>query len=84
MERLDKVLGNEDWIKLFPKSSIIHLPKTHFDHNPILVELIPKNNVLYKPPFRLETYWCKHPSFKTLVQENWSNNDYNRASNLFI
>jgi len=56
MGRLDKVLGNEDWIKLFPKSSIIHLPKTGSDHNHILVELISKNNALYKPPFRLETY----------------------------
>lgn len=84
MERLDKVFGNEEWIELFPKSSIIHLPRTHSDHNPILIELIPKNRSLCKIPFRLETFWCKHPEFQSLVRNNWNDSDYFKASLNFV
>ncbi|XP_070010375.1 uncharacterized protein [Nicotiana sylvestris] len=80
LERLDKVFGNEEWIELFPKSSIIHLPRTHSDHNHILTELIPRNRSLHKFPFRLETFWCKHLEFQTIVKNNWNNSDYFKAS----
>lgn len=56
LERLDKVFANEKWISLFPKAAITHLPKTHSGHNPILIEIIPKNNCSFQKPFRLETY----------------------------
>lgn len=56
MERLDKIFTNDSWINLFPKASVIHLPKTHWGHNPILLELIPKHNNLLPKPFRLEYF----------------------------
>lgn len=54
MEHLDKVFPNEQWLKLFPNASIFHLPKTHSDHNPLLVQLIPKLVYCNKKYFRLE------------------------------
>lgn len=42
MKRLDEVLANDVWVNIFPKASVVHLPETHSDHNPILLELIPK------------------------------------------
>lgn len=83
MERLDKIFANEKWVKLFPKASTIHLPKTHSDHNPILINLIPKvGNSLHKP-FRLESYWSGHPEFRNIVEECWHNNSFIDASNIF-
>lgn len=42
MERLDKIFANKEWLSLFANVSIMYLPKTYSDHNPLLVELIPK------------------------------------------
>ncbi|XP_075088488.1 uncharacterized protein LOC142170472 [Nicotiana tabacum] len=67
MERLDNVFGNNEWIQCFPNASITHLPKTHSDHNSLLINLIPKKSHLFDKLFRLELYWCKHPHFKAIV-----------------
>lgn len=67
MERLDKILGNEESFELFPNCSIIHLPKTYSDHNPLLVELIPRGRRDYKQPFCLESFWCRHSDFQNLI-----------------
>lgn len=56
IERLDKLLANEKWVDLFPMASVIHLPKTHSDHNPTLLELIPKPYNPLPKPFRLENF----------------------------
>ncbi|XP_019244264.1 PREDICTED: uncharacterized protein LOC109224131 [Nicotiana attenuata] len=37
LERLDRILANYDWITLFPEASVRHLPRTHSDHNPLLL-----------------------------------------------
>lgn len=39
MERLDCVSANEDWMQIFPNTTITHLPKIYSDHSPILVKL---------------------------------------------
>lgn len=83
MERLDKIFLNDSWINLFPKASVIHLPKTYSDHNPILLELIPKANNLNPRPFRLESFWCSHPGFSTIVNICWHNIDFITASSTF-
>lgn len=36
-ERLDRALLNCTWLDSFPSIKVIHLPKTHSDHCPILV-----------------------------------------------
>ncbi|XP_070009492.1 uncharacterized protein [Nicotiana sylvestris] len=61
MERLDNIFSNDSWINLFPKASVIHLPKIYSDHNPILLELIPKVNNLNPKPFRLESFLVWSP-----------------------
>lgn len=83
MERLDKFLANDAWVKMFPKASIIHLPKTHSDHNPILLELIPKRSNPLSKPFRLESYWCGHPEFGNIVKECWLDSNFVAASSIF-
>lgn len=67
MERLDRFLANENWLNLFPVSSVTHFPKTYSDHNPLLLKL----NFFSRPPpqkpFRLENIWCTCPDFINIV-----------------
>lgn len=84
MKRLDKALGNEKWCDLFPNYPLIHLPKTHSDHNPIMIELFPRTRHKHVHPFRLETFWCKHPNFPSLVKSHCIENDYIKSNNSFI
>lgn len=83
MECVDKVFGNKWWIQIFPHTSIIHLPKTHSEHNPLLVILIPKQSPQYPKPFRLEPIWCGHPHFHNVVASHWSNNSFTMATPIF-
>jgi hypothetical protein len=49
-ERLDRCLANAEWCRLFPTSSVLHLPMMYNDHAPIL--LLPTSNRLRpKKPF---------------------------------
>lgn len=69
MERLDRIFVNNEWIDLFPKAVVIHLPKTHSDHNLLLLNLQPRHANSMDKPFRLETIWCRHPDFINLVKK---------------
>ena len=39
-ERLDRMLGNREWMDLFPNSRVHHLNLWGSDHRPLLVELL--------------------------------------------
>ncbi|KAL5554475.1 hypothetical protein UlMin_041876 [Ulmus minor] len=39
-ERLDRMLGNNGWLDLFPNSLVHHLNLRGSDHRPLLVELL--------------------------------------------
>lgn len=84
MKRLDRNFANEDWISLFPEASVTHLPRTHSDHNPLLIEVTPKKRASQGKPFRLETFWCRHPNFINLVKDRWLNSNYVQDSNNFL
>lgn len=60
MERLDRVLANEEWLNILSNSTVTHLPKTYSDHNPILVKLNNSYNNS-KRPFRLKKYMVHPP-----------------------
>lgn len=68
LKRIDRCLANIHWLHLFPDSSITHLPRTHSDHCPILVEL-GKNHAPKEKPFRMEPMWCSHSDFPTLIAQ---------------
>ncbi|XP_070004098.1 uncharacterized protein LOC142163515 [Nicotiana tabacum] len=70
MERLDRVYANIDWLDQYLEASIIHLPKTYSDHNPILISLKDKNLAYIEKPFHLESMWCSHPDFINIVNRN--------------
>ncbi|KAF3668653.1 hypothetical protein FXO38_07989 [Capsicum annuum] len=71
-ERLDRCMANTSWIKCFPEVIITHLPRTKFDHCPLLLTLTPNNQGSNPKPFRFEPMWCNHHTFQDLVHENFS------------
>ena len=37
-ERIDRAVGNEAWHEVFPDTRVLHLPKDHLDHRPLLIQ----------------------------------------------
>ncbi|KAK6146196.1 hypothetical protein DH2020_020065 [Rehmannia glutinosa] len=70
MERLDRILLNGPWADLFPKSSVIHLPRVHSDHAPLLFQA---SLTINKPPaaFRYMKMWARHQYFLCTVAQVW-------------
>lgn len=79
MERLDRIFVNDKWMNIFPKAIVIHLPRTHSGHNPLLLQLFHSNTYHNGKPFRLESIWCRHPNFVNIVQASWQTNDLHKA-----
>ena len=64
-ERLDRALINPTWLSSFRSSKVIHLPKTHSDHCPILVSTDDSmHGTSSNFPFRCKEAWIYHPDFK--------------------
>ncbi|XP_070038612.1 uncharacterized protein [Nicotiana tomentosiformis] len=68
MKRLDRFLANEEWLNLFPGSSVTHLPKTYSDHNPLILKLNSFTPIPPQKSFKLENIWYTHPDFINRVQ----------------
>ncbi|XP_065617683.1 uncharacterized protein LOC136064428 [Quercus suber] len=39
LERIDRYFANPGWHIMYPKAVVTHLPRTFYDHHPVLVEL---------------------------------------------
>ncbi|KAH0776459.1 hypothetical protein KY290_007870 [Solanum tuberosum] len=82
LERLDRAFANNDWLVKYPNAQVTHLPKTHSDHNLLLISLFKPNSGNLSKPFRLEKFWLEHPDFINLVERCWINNDLISAISL--
>lgn len=76
MERLDKGFANNKWLHLFPKAKLMVLPKTHSDHNPLLLDMNFRDSQCLSS-FKFETMWTYHPKYNDLIHCAWED-----ASNL--
>lgn len=63
LERLDRCLANYVWNVLFPGSLVTHLPRTHSNHFPLLLNLWGHTTPATKP-FRFGIIWTSHPDFR--------------------
>lgn len=69
-ERLDRGVGNNEWISLFPYSSIFHLPAIGSDHNPIILNT--SIDSLCPKPFRFESMWLDDITCFETVNAGWN------------
>lgn len=70
--RLDRALANAKWVSLQPNNQILHLPRIHSDHRPIMIKPEPRPPATDRP-FKFLAAWALHPSFTALVEQHWSN-----------
>jgi len=70
-QRLDRGMASSQWIHLFPSYSILHLPASGSDHNPLLLETVHSDNTLARP-FKFEEFWSHHPDCYSTISLAWS------------
>nr|XP_009595999.1 uncharacterized protein LOC104091923 [Nicotiana tomentosiformis] len=70
-KRLDRGLVNDNWLSIFPATTITHLASTGSDHSPLLMEINVRQDSI-KKYFRFLNCWVKNKSFMPLVQEVWN------------
>ena len=70
-ERIDRFFVNPQWCLLYPDAKVTHLPRYHFDHCPVLLELQPGVSRGKKRPFRFQTCWLLDPTFPDIVSQAW-------------
>lgn len=80
--RLDRALYNDKWRVTFPNAFVKVLPHIDFsDHHPLLLCLHSNANDRRERPFRFESAWLTHQTFKADMQ-GWWNKDNDLDCNL--
>lgn len=71
-ERLDRALGNHQWIIRFLECRVTHLPQSRSDHHPIMVhDVLRQQRHRQQGVFKLQAAWFTHPAFETFLQQCW-------------
>ncbi|KAK4480848.1 hypothetical protein RD792_011700, partial [Penstemon davidsonii] len=71
-ERLDRSIANVAWQECFPESLVLHLPRTHSDHHPLLTLCNGLDRPRARRPFRFELAWFTDPQCKEIVEQVWN------------
>ncbi|XP_016496012.1 uncharacterized protein LOC107815018 [Nicotiana tabacum] len=68
--RIDRALGNPEWIHSWPQIKAIILEPSFSDHSPICVNICTRKMRRAKP-FKFYNYLADHQEFSTRVEEYW-------------
>ncbi|XP_062108038.1 uncharacterized protein LOC133818935 [Humulus lupulus] len=68
--KLDRVLGNNDWLEKFSTAEVTFLPERDFDHSPAFLSIYPRLHDK-KKPFRYFNYWSSLRDFSDVVKTGW-------------
>ncbi|CAI9115566.1 OLC1v1016491C1 [Oldenlandia corymbosa var. corymbosa] len=70
LKKLDRILYTEEWLSLFPISTVQHLNRASSDHSPLLHQF---NHTMESRPrlFRFQKMWLRRQSFLSMVKQNW-------------
>ncbi|WCJ40291.1 DNAse I-like superfamily protein [Euphorbia peplus] len=71
LERLDRVVGNSDWLQKFPRTVVNHLPRIKSDHRPLLIHTLPMAPQTSERPFRFIHAWLDHPGLLSFIANCW-------------
>ena len=75
-ERLDRVLMNDAWHEMFPRSKTEHLPKRRSDHLPIKIVIqrnapVASGSHKRRRGFKFEKEWLRDEECQSIVNEAW-------------
>jgi len=69
--RLDRAIARNDWLSLYPDSTVTHGNFSCLDHRPIILSV---SNLLSRHkifPFRFQNFWCQYRQLDTIVGKQW-------------
>ena len=69
--KIDRVLINEQWTKIFPDSNALFKTSGVSDHSPAIVFVSIDNDKSVKP-FKFFNFFADHPAFGSNVARAWS------------
>lgn len=69
-KRLDRAMVNDHWLEKMPQTVITHLPSVGSDHNPLLLEMIDKQEHTIKY-FKFLHLWVENENFMSTIQNCW-------------
>ncbi|KAF4386854.1 hypothetical protein F8388_006809 [Cannabis sativa] len=81
MERLDRGLCNEEWLRNFNGADVSVLDWWGSDHRPLVVDIPIENDrlrcgqVKRKNRFHFEEAWCEEPECAEIVERVWDNEE---------
>ncbi|XP_015078425.1 uncharacterized protein LOC107022284 [Solanum pennellii] len=79
-KRLDRVLGNQEFMHAFPSSEVHHLIRQGSNHVPLHVICKSDQEDVMVKSFRFLNFWINHKKFKDLIKQHW---EVNIDGNLF-
>lgn len=73
-ERVDRVMGNQQWVQKFPTPSLTHLSYLSWDHRPLILNTVTYKfkQIIESRGFRFDPHWLKDPKCSEIVEEAWT------------
>lgn len=81
--KLDRAVGNSEWISSFPQSWANFISTGSSDHSPCLIKV---NDVVWEgqKPFRFCGMWKTNPKYQAIVREAWDVRIYRRPMLILV
>lgn len=69
-EKLDRVMGNDEWFSIFPRAMVMNLPIIRLDHSPSILDTnwVQRHSVRLK---RFEEFWLQHEDSSMIMRKVW-------------
>ncbi|KAM7280129.1 hypothetical protein ACFE04_007263 [Oxalis oulophora] len=76
MEKLDRIVGSEEWSLMFPNVGVTNLVSSISDHLPVLLDTNTLNHwKTTTSRFKFENFWVDNPKCLNVVKAAWNVND---------
>ncbi|XP_059626894.1 uncharacterized protein LOC132269659 [Cornus florida] len=69
--QIDRGLCSQDWLRVFPHYSLLHLPVSGSNHAALLLDLNVQVNSSSRQ-FFFDARWLKFPEYSTVIKDSWA------------
>ncbi|XP_062089720.1 uncharacterized protein LOC133796262 [Humulus lupulus] len=68
--KIDRVLANQAWLRLYPEAETVFVNEGLFDHTPAVLTVY-SNVTCGRKPFKYFNMWSTHPDYFKKIEEIW-------------